>query len=127
MKKRYLVGGVILVLAVGWLLYTSFGSSVTYYVTISELLDKGYETCDTNIRVAGKVADDSIKWNAKEIELEFAVVQGDDTLRVIYKGIKPDGFKVGSDIMVEGTYHSDKIFRASSILMRCPSKYIPEE
>ena len=127
MKKRYLVGGVIVVLAVGYLLYISFGSAVTYYVTVNELLEKGYETYDTNIRVRGKVVDGSIEWNAKKLELRFAIAEGSATLPVIYKGAKPDGFKAGADIVVEGKYHSDKVFRASTILMKCPSKYVPEE
>ncbi len=127
MKKRYLVGGVILAIAVGYLFYLSFGSSVIYYVTVSELVESGAETYDTNIRVVGKVADGSIEWNAEELEVRFTVVQSNATLPVIYKGTKPSGFKEGADILVEGKYHSDKVFRASKLLMRCPSKYKPQE
>ena len=127
MKKRYIVGGVIVVLAVGYLLYMSLSSAVTYYVTVSELLEKGYEAYDADIRVRGKVADGSIEWDAKKLELRFALAEGGSTLPVIYEGVKPDGFKAGSDILVEGKYHSDKVFRANTILMKCPSKYVPEE
>ena len=127
MKKKYLIGGVILVAAMGYLLYIAFGSSTVYYVTVSELLDKGQDTYDANIRVTGKIAEGSIEWNAEELELKFAVVEGGASLPVIYKGSKPDGFKAGADIMVEGKYSPEKIFRASSIIMKCPSKYVPEE
>lgn len=127
MRKRYLIGGVILIAAVGYLLYMALGSSTIYYVTVSELLDKGQDTYETSIRVAGRVADGSIEWNAKELELKFTVVEGGASLPVIYEGARPDGFKAGADIVVEGKYHSDKIFRASSILIKCPSKYVPEE
>lgn len=127
MRKRYLIGGVILIAAVGYLLYMALGSSTIYYVTVSELLDKGQDTYETSIRVAGRVADGSIEWNAKELELKFTVVEGGASLPVIYEGARPDGFKAGADIVVEGKYHSNKIFRASSILIKCPSKYVPEE
>ena len=50
---------------------------------ISELLDKGQDTYETSIRVAGKVADGSIEWNAKELELKFAVVEGGASQQVI--------------------------------------------
>jgi cytochrome c-type biogenesis protein CcmE len=126
-RKRYLIGGVILIAAVGYLLYMALGSSTVYYVTVSELLDKGQDAYETSIRVAGKIADGSIEWNAEELELKFAVVEGNASLPVIYEGARPDSFKAGADIVVEGKYHSDKIFRASNILMKCPSKYVPEE
>ena len=127
MKKRYIIGGVILVAAVGYLLYMALGSSTIYYVTVSELLDGGSNTYDTNIRIAGKVADGSIVWNAEELELGFAVVEGGASLPVIYEGTRPGIFKAGADVVVEGQYHPDRIFRATSVLLKCPSKYLPEE
>ena len=127
MKKRYLVGGGILLAVVAYLLYLSFGSSVSYYVTVSEFFDRGTELYDTSIRVAGKIADSPVDWNAEDLELRFTITEGGETLMVIYHGAKPSGFKVGSNILVEGKYHSDGIFRASQLIMKCPSKYEPEE
>ena len=126
-RKRFLIGGVVLILAVGYLLYLSFEDSVSYYLTVSELNDKGSEVYDTHVRVAGKIVDGSIDWNAKELELEFVIVESNATLPVVYEGTKPDGFKADANILVDGQYHSDKIFRASQILMKCPSKYEPKE
>jgi cytochrome c-type biogenesis protein CcmE len=125
-KKRYLVGVIILALAVGYLFYLSFGSSVSYYVTVSEFFAKGTELYDTNIRIAGKI-DNPIDWNAKDLELRFAITEGSDTLMVVYHGAEPSGFQVGSNILVEGKYSSDGIFRASQLIMKCPSKYEIEE
>ena len=107
----------------GYLFYLSFGSSVSYYVTVSEYLARGTDLYDTNVRVAGKIADSPIDWNAEEIELKFAITEGGHTIPVIYHGAKPSGFKAGSNILVEGKYHSDGIFRASQLIMKCPSKY----
>jgi cytochrome c-type biogenesis protein CcmE len=121
-KKRYLVGLIILVLVVGYLFYLSFGHSVSYYVTVSEFFAKGTELYDTNIRIAGKIGN-SIDWNAKDLELRFAITEGGDTLMVVYHGAEPSGFQAGSNILVEGKYSSDGIFRASQLIMKCPSKY----
>ena len=123
MKKRYLFGGVILVIATAYLIYLSFGSSASYYVTVSEFFDKGTELYDTNVRVAGKIADKSIDWNAEDLELNFTIAEGGETMAIIYHGAKPSAFKVGSNILVEGQYHSDGIFRASQLILKCPSKY----
>jgi len=126
-RKRYIFGGAILIAAVGYLLYMSLGSSVTYYVTVSELVHGSYQAYDVDIRVVGKVADGSINWDAEELQLEFAVAEGNATLPVIYHGVIPDGFKVDADVLVEGRYRVDDVFQASKIMMRCPSKYAPEE
>ncbi|HEY78582.1 MAG TPA: cytochrome c maturation protein CcmE [Dehalococcoidia bacterium] len=127
MKKKYLIGGVILILVVGYLLYLSFGSSVSYYLTVSEFLESGSEFHDTNVRVAGKIADSPVDWNAADLELRFDITEGGRNLPVIYQGAKPSGFKVGSNILVEGKGHPDGVFRASQIIMKCPSKYEPVE
>ena len=123
MKKKYLIGGSILVIVVAYLIYLSFGSSVSYYVTVSEFFAKGTELHDTNVRVAGKIADSPIEWNAAELELRFTITEGGDTMAVIYHGAKPSTFKARSNILVEGEYHSDGIFRASQLILKCPSKY----
>ena len=123
MKKRYLIGGGIILIALVYLLYLSFGSSVSYYVTVSEYFERSDELLGTNIRVAGKVADNPIEWNADDLELMFTITEGGKNMSVIYKGAQPSGFKAGSTILVEGKYGSDGIFRASQIILKCPSKY----
>ena len=123
MKKKYLIGGGILLAVVAYLIYLSFGSSVSYYVTVSEFFAKGTELHDTNVRVAGKIADSPVDWNAQELELRFTITEGGDTMVVVYHGARPSTFKTGSNIMVEGEYHSDGIFRASQLILKCPSKY----
>ena len=127
MKKRYLFGGGILLVAIAYLLYLSFGSSVSYYVTVSEFFAGGTELHDTNVRVAGKIADTPVYWNAQDLELRFTITEGGDTMTVSYQGAKPSGFQSGANILVEGKYHSDGIFRASQLILKCPSKYEPED
>jgi cytochrome c-type biogenesis protein CcmE len=125
MKKRYLIGVGILVIVVAYLIYLSFGSSVSYYVTVSEFFARGSELHDTSVRVAGKIADSPIDWNAEEVELGFTITEGGEAMRVIYQGAKPSGFRAGSNILVEGRYHPDGVFHASQLIMKCPSKYEP--
>ena len=127
MNKRYIIGGGILLIVVGYLFYLSLGSAVSYYVTVSEFLERGTELHNTKIRVAGRIAESPIHWNAPELELEFAISEGGYTLPVIYQGAQPSGFKGGANILVEGKYSADKIFHATQLIMKCPSKYIPEE
>ena len=126
-RKRFIFGGAVLILVIGYLLYLSFEDSVAYYLTVSELLDKSSEAYDTRVRVAGKVVDGSVDWNAEELELRFAIMESNVALPVVYEGTRPEGFKADVNVLVDGQYHSDKIFHATQILMRCPSKYEPKE
>ena len=123
MRKRYFIGGGILLAAVIYLLYLSFGSSVSYYVTVSEFYDRETELQDINVRVAGKVADSPIEWDAEGLNLRFTITEGGKKMPVIYHGAQPSGFKAGSSILVEGKYDSDGVFRASQLILKCPSKY----
>ena len=127
MKKRLLIGGGIILIVVAYLLYLSFGSSVSYYVTVSEFLDRGNELYDKNVRVAGKIADSPVEWNAEDLELRFNIAEGGDVITIVYQGAKPNGFKAGSNILVEGKYCSEGILYASQLIMKCPSKYEPVE
>ena len=125
MKKRYLIGGGIIILAVAYLITLTLSSSVSYYLTVSELMNKSNELHNTKVRVIGKIVDDSIQWNAEDLELKFAIAEGGETLPVVYNGAKPAGFEPSSDILVEGKFRPDKVFLANQLIMRCPSKYEP--
>ena len=123
MKKKYIIGGAIVLAAVIYLLYLSFGSSVSYYVTVSEFYERSAELADTSIRVAGSIADKPIEWNAEDVQLKFTITEGGKNLPVVYNGPQPAGFKADSNLLVEGKYGPDGVFRATQLILKCPSKY----
>ena len=127
MKRKYIIGGIILALVVGYLLYLSIDSSLSRYVTVSELIDGKNDFYDTDIRVAGKVAEAPIVWDAEELNLSFDIIEGGNSLAVIYSGTRPDGLSNGANIVVDGKLHSDKTFYADNLILQCPSKYEIEE
>jgi cytochrome c-type biogenesis protein CcmE len=122
MKKRYIIGGVIILAAVVYLLYLSFSDAVNYYVTVSEFFDRESELSDTNIRIAGIITA-PIRWDSEDLYLEFSLTEGGDSIPVTYNGTRPSGFKAGSSILVEGRYQSGGVLHASQLIIKCPSKY----
>ena len=46
---------------------------------------------------------------------------------VSYKGVKPDMFRTGADVIVEGQIGQDGILVASHLMTSCPSKYEEEK
>ncbi len=127
-KKKFLIGGLIVVLAISYLAYAGFESSATYYYTVSELTALRGSANGENVRVTGQVAAGSVEQETEGRILRFSIVdvERDESLRVVYQGVVPDTFKIGNDVVVEGHLNSDSIFQANNILAKCPSKYVPE-
>ncbi len=128
-KKRFLVGGLIIVLALSYLGYTGFQSSATYYYTVSEFTALGDSVSGENVRVNGQVVDGSIEQDITERTLRFIIVdlEEEDSLPIVFQGIAPDTFQAGREVVIEGYLISSGVFKADSILTKCPSKYEPEE
>ena len=123
-KKKFLIGGFIVIVAIGYLGFTAFQSSATYYYTVSELMDKGSLIYEENVRVNGDVAAGSVE--KEGLVLVFDVVEGGSSLPVFYQGVVPDTFKDGSEVVIEGSLDASGTFQAHTIMTKCPSKYEPQ-
>ena len=125
--RKFLIGELILFLAIAYLAYTGFQASATYYYTVSEFVKQGSLGHGENVRLNGQVASGSVEKESGGLKLRFTIIDGEESLPVIYKGIVPDAFKAGNDVVIEGYLSPQGIFQANSILTKCPSKYVPEE
>lgn len=125
-QKKFLVGGAIIVIAIAYLGFMGFRGSATYYYTVSELAALGSSVHDESVRVNGLVAPGSVEQENAGLTLRFTVVEGGESLPVVYQGAVPDTFKDEAEVVVEGYLDSSGIFQADSILTKCPSKYEPE-
>ena len=126
-KKKFLIGGIILFLAIGYLGYTGFVSSATYYYEVNEFLGQSDMLVGQSVRINGTVVPGSIKQEAQGLVLKFTIndIEKDASLPVIYHGAVPDTFKAGNDVVVEGKYTTEGTFEATTILTKCASKYAP--
>ena len=126
-KRRFLIGGLIICLAVVFLGYMAFMSGVTYYYEVGELLDQASPASSQTVRVSGQVAPDVER---EGLELRFTIIDNtgrDASLPVVYQGVVPNTFKVGNQVVVEGKYTAGGIFEAEAILTKCSSRYVPSE
>ena len=127
MRKRFIIGGVVLCIAVGYLLYTVLSGSLTYYVTVTELMEQGDAAYEERVRVSGMVTGSSVDLDTAENTLRFTITDDTASLPVLYEGLVPHTFAENKDIVIEGKYNPDGIFHASSLVMKCASKYDPED
>lgn len=126
-KRKFLIGGIILFIAIGYLGFLGFSSSAAYYYEVSELLEQGDSVYEQNTRVNGKVVPGSVEQETEGLILRFTIsdIENEASLPVVYHGPVPDTFKVGSEVVVEGKYTTEGIFEATNILTKCASKYVP--
>lgn len=130
-RTKFLIGGLVILVAVGYLIVSSFGSSAQYFLTVAELRDKASTMIGDDVRISGVVIGDSIRYDAQSLRLEFDVVDSlDDSsnpLHVVYIGPKPDLMKHEAQAIIEGVWREDGTFyahdRADSLLLKCPTRY----
>jgi cytochrome c-type biogenesis protein CcmE len=79
------------------------------------------------VRIGGRVVDGTIKWNPRDLRLEFQISDKEtaDVLTVKYKGVVPDTFKNGVEAVADGVLTPEGYFEADNLLAKCPSKYEP--
>ncbi|MCS7001952.1 MAG: cytochrome c maturation protein CcmE [Dehalococcoidia bacterium] len=127
-NQKLIIGVALIVLAVGYLIATSMQQSAVYYLSISEVKAKGVAPTE-QVRVNGLVLAGSIEPLPNGQGVRFIAVDDKDprhTMRVTYRGLVPDTFKDGSEIVVEGKLNGDA-FEATTLLAKCPSKFTAEE
>ncbi len=123
-RLPYLAGGVIIVIVIGWLLYTSIESATAPYKTVTELLAEG--PSDRIVRATGTVVGETIAWDTEELLLQFDISDDGGSISIDYHGTRPDLLEDGTEAVVEGRYRGEGRFDAAEILLKCPSKYEEE-
>jgi cytochrome c-type biogenesis protein CcmE len=128
-QKKFVIGGIIILLTLVYVVYAGVRDSMVYYFTPTELLAKlanGDVAINEGVRVSGRVEEGSIKHQQKDMVLTFTLTDQKNSIPVYYKGVVPDTFKYGVEVVVEGKLNSEKTFKATTLLAKCPSKYESE-
>ncbi|MGB8645942.1 MAG: cytochrome c maturation protein CcmE [Anaerolineae bacterium] len=122
-QVKYLIGVVLIFGVIGYLIFFGISSTQQYYLTPSELFNKGQTVIGQGNRVGGNLVPDSIQQDIKNNKINFAITDGARKLPVSYNGVVPDTFPKATQVIVEGKLGMDGTFVASDVLAKCPSKY----
>lgn len=125
-RKKFIIGGIIVVIAALVLGYVGFMGTGTYYYNVSEFLNKKSTLAGQTVRVSG-IVDPSFPLKKEGLTYHFTLLDVADPnvkLEVVYNGpTPPDTFKVGQQAVVEGKFDSVAgVFDGSSIVVKCASK-----
>ncbi len=120
-RFRILIVGALVALVAGYLVFSAARGSAAYYMTIEEVKKQG--ASDRTVRVTGNVVGESIVWEARDLRLQFEIADDVGRLSAVYHGSRPDMFRDGAQVVLEGQYSPEGIFEARTMLLKCPSKY----
>jgi len=124
-KVKFFAGGAIIVLAIIALIVNGIRTAGNYYITLDELAAKGDRAIGQGLRVSAPVDFESVEYDTQNIVLAFDLVDPVSGARqhVVYNDVMPDLFMKSESVIVEGRIDESGTFQASTILVKCPSKY----
>jgi cytochrome c-type biogenesis protein CcmE len=125
-RQKFLIGAGIIVASAAFLGITSISETGMYYLTPTELATKlaaDSSLHGVGIKMGARVVPGSIKRAPGGREYAFVVTDGAREIPVQYRGIAPDTFTDGVDVVVEGRMGQDGTFRATTLLAKCASRY----
>jgi cytochrome c-type biogenesis protein CcmE len=130
-RNKFLLGAGIIIASVVFLIASGVKETGVYFLTPTELVNKVEADptfYDVGIKVGAKVVPGSIRRDDAARRVDFAVSDGSKQFDVTYTGIVPDTFTDANDIevIVEGKYGRDGVFRATEVLAKCGSRYEAE-
>jgi len=126
-RARLILAVLIIIGAVGYLIFFGMQQGVGQILTIEEALQKKYDSNISFIQMEGQVNYDTVAYEPTKPLITFDITNDKSNITVIFKDVKPDNFDSGYPIIVEGKFLEDGIFLADKLLVKCPSKYEEEE
>jgi len=147
-RTKFIVGGVLILAAVVYLIFSATKANAEYFMTVDELKAKGAGVASQDVRISGAVVGDTIQYDASTLTLTFDVAQvpadqkqvdaegglaavlhaavidpNRARLQVIYNGPRPDLLKNEAQAIMTGHLDSNGVFHADELLLKCPTKY----
>jgi len=121
MKPKFIVGGAVILVALGYMIWAGVTQSAVYFVTPAELT--AAPVAGKAYRLGGLVTPGSLKWEPRTLDLTFTMSDGRATVPVRHKGAAPDLFGEGRGAVVEGQWTGDGYFKASLIMAKHSEEY----
>lgn len=124
MKKTHLIGLIFIVVAIGAIISLVYNSD-TYASFAEARLHPGREFHIIGKLNHNKAVHERVEENTLILSFHMIDKEGEEA-EVLYFGAKPQDFEQSDEVVLIGNYDSGQ-FVANSLLLKCPSKYKPDE
>ena len=122
-RTKLVIGGAVILAVIVALSLQELQKMTVFFYTPAEVLVSPAEFEDKTIRIGALVQQGSVDWNAQAIQLSFKITEdGGKSIPVYYAGVKPDLFREGQGVVVEGKMNGPR-FEASLLLVKHSEEY----
>lgn len=132
-RWKFVVAGVLLVVAIGYLVVNAMMGSMQLYKTVGEFYAEQDRLVERDLRISGYVLGDTIQFTQVDpmnSRLEFDIVDnptnpGQRLRVVVLNEPQPDLLQDHAQAMVEGTADYNGVFTANpgGLFLKCPTRY----
>ena len=125
-RIKFVIGGAVILAVLIALSVQGLQEMTVFFYTPKEVLASPSKFEDKTIRIGALVQNGSVGWNAKAIQLSFNITEGGyEFIPVLYAGVKPDLFREGQGVVVEGKMKGPR-FEANQLLVKHSEEYTVE-
>ncbi len=125
-RRLAMIGAVAVVLGIAAsLVLFAMRDSIVFFYGPTEITQKNIAP-GTRFRVGGLVENGSVVKSAGQ-NVSFSVTDGNQTVKVAYRGQLPDLFREGQGVVAEGVLTAPGQFKADSVLAKHDENYMPKE
>ena len=117
------IGGAIVAAILIGVLYQGFESTVFFH-TPTEILAAPEKFNGKLVRVGALVQRGSTRWDEEAVRLKFSITEdAKQMIPVVYDGVKPDMYREGQGVVVEGRMDVGGVLRADTLLVKHSEEY----
>jgi len=121
---KIVVTVVVLLGALGGLMYSSLAEGTEYYKHVDEVMADPGPWHGKNLQLHGFVVDKSILRKPDSLDYRFQIQNKGQIVHASYTGVVPDTFKGGSEVVLKGRLGAHGFEVApNGVMAKCPSKY----
>ncbi len=121
---KFIIATLVILALIAVLIVTTIRSTGAYYLTVDEITARSHELIGKKVRMSGAVVHDSERWDAANLMLSFELAGTDgNRIPVSFHGSRPSNFGRATEAIVEGELQPDGVFRADTLMLKCPSRY----
>lgn len=141
-RWKFMVGGMLILVAVAYLVISSTLSGARYFITVDEVVNNP-DYIGKTVRISGAVIGDSIQYDSENLIIQFTIshipsefdnladalhesVNNPDLARLpiyIENEVKPDLLQHEAQAILTGRLGEDGVFYATELLLKCPSRF----
>ncbi len=141
-RLKFLIGGALILAAVGYLVASGTMAGARYFITIDEL-EANPAYVGQTVRISGAVLGDSIVYDSENLIIEFTVshipAEFENLATALHESVnnpalarlnvrvenqvKPDLLQHEAQAILTGQLDANGVFHASELLLKCPSRF----